>query len=156
MSLLLRGQWSSRLDLEVDCDVVADHGTRFDGFVPRQAEILTVDDCLRGECNFLVAESIGGGACVLTIERYLFCDAFDGEVARELEGLGSAAYSRAFKGHVWVLFGVEEIRAFEMAIAIRISRTDAVNLDRRFHSGRVELVCDDNLTLGGAEASIDA
>src|ERR1700731_2389442 len=124
------------LDIQGDGDFVPDkEATRLERGVPGEAEVFAADP---GRCRQPSASVTPGiFACMrgtFDVEYHSSSDGVKGQVARYGQlSIAGAGYSRGFKGQGGELLNVEEIGAFQMAVALLIARINRCRFNRGLH-----------------------
>src|SRR5215468_6603168 len=108
------------LDVELDVDAVADqHAAGLEQLVPRQAEVLAVDRCLRDEPDPLVAPRIDAAAGRLGVERDLAGRVADRELADHAQpAAADVLHARAAEAQLGEPLDVEEVRRAQVVVAL--------------------------------------
>lgn len=131
-----------KLNARPDTHVIADHdAARFSDAVPARPERLAADFAGNLETYFVVAVEINLCATAFYRERHFLCHVADGEVARK-RVLASAfcLQARGLKCHGRVFFGIEEVIALQVAIALFLASRDSADVGRKMRLHRREII----------------
>src|SRR5262245_28624570 len=143
-----RSAFLDALDVQVDGDLVADEdAAAFESLVPGESEVLAVDRRRAVESRPLLAVGALPLAEEARVEDNRARHAVKREVSAHFPFFAAridVARPRALEGDLRKLFGVEEVRGAQMAVALLDVGVDAGGIDRSLHLG-----------LGGALFVID-
>lgn len=121
-------------DVDLDVNILANqNATRFHRLVPRQTEVFAVDRaCQRVTDRRGLVEWVCHRSALFALECYRLGRATDREVSGQFDLVAArGSKSRAFEGHLWVIFDVKEVRGSQVIVPIRLACVDAVDVYRR-------------------------
>src|SRR4029077_9778919 len=127
------------LDLQADFDLIAHEETAaFQGTVPMEAEVLSVQGGLRADAGPPVAERIDVIAPGMRIERHRPVDPAHGKHASDrIAVLGRLAYRGTLKDNLGITFDIEKVDATKVIVPDR----DAGINRRRVEPGNDHGLC---------------
>src|ERR1700760_287073 len=133
---LLLGGLENALDLEVQVDLVADHGAvgAGDDAVEVDAEVLAADLALGREAGPRAAVSVRAEAVDLQAEGDRTGDFLDGEVAVDEVLAALLAHAGGLEGDVGVLLDVQEVLAADVVVAVALAGGDRGGVDGGVHA----------------------